>query len=95
MKEYGTDLKLEKLADQLLKEDAKHTIDPETGLTYIKPNKRGYTKYATDHGIITKKHDERYHKTEMTGLDIEYHSQRKLGEGHSKRYDEPDDSMER
>lgn len=94
MKEYGTDLKLEKLADKFLKESAKRAVDPETGKPYIKPNKRGYTKYAAAHGLITKKHDERYHKTEMTGLDIE-HVERHLGERHSKRYDEPDDSMER
>jgi len=83
MRESGLDPKLENEADKFLKESAKATRKPN-GQPYIRANGRGFTEYAVDFGILTKKHQEKIRQTEITGLDME-HSMRPIGEKHSKK----------
>jgi len=83
MRESGIDPELENAADKLLKEGAKRYSKLD-GTPYIRPNGRGYTEWAVDHGMLTKKHQEKIRKTEVTGLDLEI-GMRPIGERHTKR----------
>lgn len=83
MRESGIDPALENAADKLLKEGAKRARKDD-GTPYIRPNGRGYTEWAVDNGMLTKKHQEKIRQTEVTGLDLEI-GMRPIGERHSKR----------
>lgn len=83
MRSNGIDPKLENAADKLLKEGAKASRKQD-GTPYIRPNGRGFTEWAVDHGILTKKHQEKVRQTEVTGLDLSI-GMRPIGERHSKK----------
>jgi hypothetical protein len=83
MRESGIDPVLENAADKLLKEGAKRARKSD-GAPYIRPNGRGYTEWAVDNGMLTKKHQEKIRQTEITGLDLEL-NMRPIGERHSKK----------
>jgi hypothetical protein len=77
MREHGIDPDLENATDKFLKESAR-----QEGA--IRPNGRGYTKWAVANGLLTKKHQEKIRQTEITGLDLEV-TMRPIGERHSKK----------
>ena len=83
MREHGIDPELENAADKLLKEGA-----AKEGA--IRPNGRGYTKWAVSHGLLTKKRLEKVRQTEITGLDLEI-SMRPIGERNTIRENNDND----
>lgn len=83
MRDSGIDPKLENAADKLLKEGAKKAHKRD-GTPYIRPNGRGFTEWAVDNGLLTKKHQEKVRQMEVTGLDLSI-GMRPIGERHSKK----------